>query len=321
MLTLQEMKQRQYEAQTRKGYNREMMDSLLNDIYASFQEMQLNNEKMQQNVKTLSSGIQYYKSIEQTLQKALILAEQTAKETKDAATLRAEAIEKEAQKKADNILQTAKEETENINLKCADMVKQYNQFKLQYKQVATAQLEMLNSESFEIFAPDMNAIYQKSELKAIEEQKAEAAVTAEQVITPSLEVEKMVEEPAKDVAPEVTFTQQAQFSEEEINKRRKDFHERALKLKEAEQVEEVKPKDNPDYEPLPMDVLHPMNEKQSDIQVKPEPQPVPVRPETEMKPEEQSLDYLLRDLDMSASKSKKDDDDDPFEFLGSLDDY
>ena len=110
--------------------------------------------ELNQKVKKLSDGVQYYRSIETTLQKALILAEKTSKETKDAALLKAEAIEKDANKRADEILRNAEGEYNIIKGKCVHLVQQFNQYKTRLIEAASAQLELVEGDEFDIAAPD-----------------------------------------------------------------------------------------------------------------------------------------------------------------------
>lgn len=89
---------------------------------------------------------------------ALVLAEKTAKETKDAAQLKAEAIEKDANTKADKIVAEAEQEYDKLKEKCLSLVQQFNQYKMQLKQVASAQLELITSDSFDVYSPEIEAI-------------------------------------------------------------------------------------------------------------------------------------------------------------------
>ncbi len=160
MLSLIELQRKKVEAK-RKKYDKDEMDSYLELVYENYRELldqikKLEAEKgeLNQKVKKLSDGVQYYRSIETTLQKALILAEKTSKETKDAALLKAEAIEKDANKRADEILRNAEGEYNIIKGKCVHLVQQFNQYKTRLIEAASAQLELVEGDEFDIAAPD-----------------------------------------------------------------------------------------------------------------------------------------------------------------------
>lgn len=171
MLSLIELQNKKVEAK-RKKYEKDEMDSYLELVYNNYKNLLDENKRLEaekaelnkkmeaekaelnKKIKTLSDGVQYYRSIETTLQKALILAEKTSKETKDAAILKAETIEKEAHKRADDIVQTAEEKYDKIKNKCVRLVQQFNQYKLQLKEAASAQLQLVDGEQFDISKPE-----------------------------------------------------------------------------------------------------------------------------------------------------------------------
>lgn len=191
MLSLIELQGKKVEAK-RKKYEKDEMDAYLELVYENYKQLvnqnkQLEAEKneLSQKIKKLSDGVQYYRSIETTLQKALILAEKTSKETKDAALLKAEAIEKDANKKADEIIRSAEGEYNKIKDKCVQLVQQFNQFKHQLIDAASAQLEMVERDEFAISNADdyekkLNYSLKKEEKRAsAQTQKAEAPVQQE----------------------------------------------------------------------------------------------------------------------------------------------
>ena len=167
MLSLIELQNKKVEAK-RKKYEKDEMDAYLELVFDNYKQLteenaklteQLRNKERQMQaerddltskIKTLSDGVQYYRSIETTLQKALILAEKTSKETKDAAILKAESIEKAAHLHADKIINNAEEEYQKIREKSMQLIQQFNQYKLQLKEAASAQLQLVEGSEFDI---------------------------------------------------------------------------------------------------------------------------------------------------------------------------
>lgn len=158
MLSPLDLKNKKIEPKKRKYYDRDEMDDYLELVFDNYKELYNENQELKKNVKTLSDGVQYYRSIESTMQKALVLAEKTAKETKDAAQLKAEAIEKDANTRAEKIVAEAEQEYEQLKDKCLYLIQQFNQYKVQLKQVAAAQLELITSDSFDVYSPELEAI-------------------------------------------------------------------------------------------------------------------------------------------------------------------
>lgn len=132
------------------GYDRKDVDNFMREILSGYEKLYKENVELKDKISVLNDGIQYYKTIEKTLQKALVLAEQTAEETKQAALKSAKAIEKEARGKADLIIADAKNELNHINQMITGLTQQYECYKVQYKQLAAAQIELLQSPTFEL---------------------------------------------------------------------------------------------------------------------------------------------------------------------------
>lgn len=132
------------------GYDRKDVDAFMREVLASYEKLYKENVELKDKLSVLNDRIQYYKTIEKTLQKALVLAEQTAEETKQAALKSAKAIEKQAHNKADLIIADAKNELNHINQMITGLTQQYESYKVQYKQLAAAQIELLQSPTFEL---------------------------------------------------------------------------------------------------------------------------------------------------------------------------
>lgn len=132
------------------GYDKKDVDSFLREVLKSYEIAYRENMELNDKVATLNQGIQYYKSIEKTLQKALVIAEKTAEETKAAAMDRAKIIEDQARTKAEVILADAKNELEHIHQQTIALVQQYDKYKAQFKHLAQAQVELIESDSFSI---------------------------------------------------------------------------------------------------------------------------------------------------------------------------
>lgn len=132
------------------GYDKKDVDAYMREIVRSYEDAYRENMELKDKVAVLNEGIQHYKSIEKTLQKALMLAEKTAEDTKNAALKEAKRIEKEATVKAGIMLSDAKNELETLHQQTVMLVQQYEKYKAQFKSLAAAQVDMLNSDAFSI---------------------------------------------------------------------------------------------------------------------------------------------------------------------------
>lgn len=94
------------------GYNKKDTEEFLASILDSYETLFRENRTLKEKITSLSEGIQYYKQMENTLQKALILAEKTSTETQEAAKEQADTIIKDAKAKADTIIKDIKAEAD-----------------------------------------------------------------------------------------------------------------------------------------------------------------------------------------------------------------
>lgn len=170
MITPIELHNRQHK--TGRGYKKKEMDLFLEEVFENYEQLYKENVELKEKISRLSDGVQQYKTMETALQKALVLAEKTSKDTIESASQKAAVIEKEAKLKADTIVNNALSKSEEIKKQCILLLKQYNQFKAQYKQIALKQIELLDGDFYEIYSKDLiDAVNEasKSDEKAVSE--------------------------------------------------------------------------------------------------------------------------------------------------------
>lgn len=147
------------------GYDKRDVDHFVDQLLAEYENLYKENMELNDKINTLNEGISYYKSIEKTLQKALVLAEKTAEETKEAAQKQAKIIEAEARTKAQLILADANNELNKLQQKIIQLISQYESYKAQFKHLAAAQCELLESDSFQIHIADLDLFTKNEERK------------------------------------------------------------------------------------------------------------------------------------------------------------
>lgn len=176
------------------GYNKKATREYLDGLREEYDSLYKENVELKDKLSVLSEGVQYYKNMEKSLQKALVLAERTTSETIHAAEMKAMAMEKEAKSKAevltkeaqmkaatfekeaalkaDAMIRDAKqqadvaisqgnEELRRVHSQIMTLIQQYEQYKSQYKQLALAQMNVLESEAYTLEAPILKTIQGK----------------------------------------------------------------------------------------------------------------------------------------------------------------
>lgn len=142
MLTPLDIESKEYSSSI-GGYSKSDVKTFMKEVLASYERMYKENIEMKDKINMLNEGIQYYKTIEDTLQNTLLLAEKTAEETKASARVKAEGIEKEAEIMATKIINDAKSEVYRINQIRETLIKSYDSSKIQIKQFLKTQLELI----------------------------------------------------------------------------------------------------------------------------------------------------------------------------------
>ena len=279
MLSLIELQNKKVEAK-RKKYEKDEMDAYLELVFDNYKQLteenaklteQLRNKERQMQaerddfntkIKTLSDGVQYYRSIETTLQKALILAEKTSKETKDAAILKAESIEKAAHLHADKIINNAEEEYQKIREKSMELIQQFNQYKLQLKEAASAQLQLVEGSEFDIHKPeDLDSSKAAGEETVSTQEKPEGTVKDSRADTTAEST------PAEEKDNEVTVAPQPVKTEE------KQIAPKTTEMSEEDRTAEILSADTIDLR----DTLEAVKEQKPEVQ--------PQEPKEETQPE------------------------------------
>lgn len=189
------------------GYDKKDVDAFCKEVLTNYENLYKENVELQDKTAVLNEGIQYYKTIEKTLQKALVLAEKTAEETKEAANVKAAAIEKDAHTQANVIISDAKHELNRIHMQTMELVQQYEKYRIQFQKLAETQMELIKSNSFHIDIANLDSVIskgienlnelseeqEKEEQKALEEKKKKAAQEQEEE-----EDDTIVPEPDED---------------------------------------------------------------------------------------------------------------------------
>jgi len=139
-----------------RGYNEDEVNDFLDQIIKDYELVLRENKQMKQEIEELNERIEHFGNIEDSLNKSLIIAQETADELKANAQKEAKLIIKEAEKNADRIINEALAESRKISIAAEDVRKQTKVFRTRLKMLIEAQLDMINSNDWEDFLQMMN---------------------------------------------------------------------------------------------------------------------------------------------------------------------
>ena len=110
MLTPLDIENKKFQRKMMNGYNVDEVDDFLDEITVDYEKLYKENTELRAEIERSKSDIDKYKTIEQTLQNTLVMAQKTADEIKDAAQEEADNIIKNARSKMqDSVDELAKE--------------------------------------------------------------------------------------------------------------------------------------------------------------------------------------------------------------------
>ena len=146
MITPLEIEGKEFKTSLSGGYSKKEVDGFLKDILKDYERMYKENIEYKDKLLLLQDSIQYYKSMEENLQKTLLLAEKTADETRSNARAVAAQIEKDAELKAQELINEARKELVKIHNETEKMITNFELGKSQMKQALLAQLDFIEKQ-------------------------------------------------------------------------------------------------------------------------------------------------------------------------------
>ena len=152
MITPSEILDRSFK--TGLGYDKKDVELFLNEIATEYSSVLTEIDQLNKRIQNLNESLSYYHSIEKTLQKALVLAEKTAQDTKNSAIKEAELLEEAARTKAQQILAQSRKQAEFMEHRTLNLLQQYDLFKIQFENMMHSQLDLLHSRSFSVNTDD-----------------------------------------------------------------------------------------------------------------------------------------------------------------------
>ena len=143
MITPLDIENKKFSKQMMNGYNVEEVDEFLDDITADYEKAYKQSTELKARVDELERNLLHYKTIEDTLQNTLVMAQSTAEEVKEVAKQQAEQIIREAEANAKKSVDELGQEILMKRKELEDMKKQFDVYKAKMESLLISQLELL----------------------------------------------------------------------------------------------------------------------------------------------------------------------------------
>lgn len=143
MLTPLDIENKSFSKQIVNGYSTEEVQAFMADLLKDYEKLYKENIEYKDKIDILNQGIQHYKSIEDTLQNALVVAQGTAESVKQNAKVEADNIIKEAEINALKSVDDINKQVVEKRLQLDDTKKQFDVYKAKMEALLISQLELL----------------------------------------------------------------------------------------------------------------------------------------------------------------------------------
>ena len=143
MITPLDIENKKFSKQMMNGYSVEEVDDFLDDLTVDYSKNYKENTELRTKVDELTKSVQHYKTIEETLQNTLVMAQKTAEDVKNVARQQAEQIVNEAKGSAQKQVQDLENEIIAKRKEIEDIKKQFDIYKAKMESLLISQLELL----------------------------------------------------------------------------------------------------------------------------------------------------------------------------------
>lgn len=143
MITPLDIENKTFSKQAINGYSTQEVHEFMAELLKDYERIYKENIEFKDKIQVLNQGIQHYKSIEDTLQNALVVAQGTAETVKANARIEADNILKEAEINAKKSIDEIGQRVLEKQLKLEETEKQFDVYKARMEALLISQLELL----------------------------------------------------------------------------------------------------------------------------------------------------------------------------------
>ncbi|WP_332648005.1 DivIVA domain-containing protein [Lysinibacillus sp. 54212] len=132
-----------------RGYAEDEVNEFLDQIIKDYEIILREKKELEDKIKTMTEQMNHYNTLEETLQKSIVVAQEAAEEVRRNSQKEAKLIVKEAEKNADRIINEALTKARKITIEIDELKKQSKVFRNRFKMLVEAQLDLLNTDDWD----------------------------------------------------------------------------------------------------------------------------------------------------------------------------
>ncbi len=132
-----------------RGYDEDEVNEFLDQVIKDYETVIREKKELNERVKLLEERLGHFSNLEETLNKSILVAQETAEEVRQNAKKESRLIVKEAEKNADRIINDSLAKARKISMDNEELKKQAAVYRTRFRMLVEAQLEMLNNEDWD----------------------------------------------------------------------------------------------------------------------------------------------------------------------------
>ncbi|USB34517.1 DivIVA domain-containing protein [Paenibacillus sp. YPG26] len=137
-----------------RGYDEDEVNEFLDQIIKDYESVIRENKDLQNQLLTVQEKLDHFATIEESLSKTIIVAQEAADEVRNNAKKEAQLIIKEAEKNADRIINESLSKSRKVALEVEELKKQASVYRARFRVLVEAQLELLSQDGWESLEED-----------------------------------------------------------------------------------------------------------------------------------------------------------------------
>ena len=130
------------------GYNKFEVNSFVSNVTTEYESMLNNLKQRDKEIDSLRKELEHYKNIESTLNRAILIAEESSQNIKKTAFDETKVMIEDAKRNASRIINNALIKAEKVEMEAENLKRQVERYKKRYKNILEEQLDEI--EKFEL---------------------------------------------------------------------------------------------------------------------------------------------------------------------------
>ncbi|WP_046175120.1 DivIVA domain-containing protein [Domibacillus indicus] len=132
-----------------RGYDEDEVNDFLNQIIKDYELIIREKKELEAQLAGQTERLSYFSNIEETLNKSIVIAQETAEDVKRNALKESKLLIREAEKNADRIVEESLSKARRIAVEIEELKKQSKVFRTRFKMLMEAQLDLLNNDDWD----------------------------------------------------------------------------------------------------------------------------------------------------------------------------